>query len=88
MNIEGRRRGGEKSEDEGYEVEKLTWKRPFKALIGEMSVSGIGGDPASSSEGSRLQRFVIHPDNWYHSFSLSLSLTVLVCVFLWTEMRL
>lgn len=88
MNIEGRRRGGEESEDGGYEVEKLTWKRPFKALIGEMSVSGIGGDPASSSEGSRLQRFVIHPDNWYHSFSLSLSLTVLVCVFLWTEMRL
>ncbi|KAM3703026.1 hypothetical protein ACJW31_04G066200 [Castanea mollissima] len=65
MNIEGRRRGGEESE-EGYEVEKLTWKRPFKALIGEMNVSGIGGDPTSSSGGSRLQRFVIHPDNWWY----------------------
>lgn len=79
MNIEGRRRGGEESEDEGYEVEKLTWKRPFKALIGEMSVSGIGGDPASSSEGSRLQRFVIHPDNWYHSLSLFISYRTRLC---------
>ena len=88
MNIEGRRRGGEESEDEGYEVEKVTWKRPFKALLREMSVSGIGGDPASNSEGSRLQRFVIHPDNWYLCISLFLSLSVLVCVFLWTQMRL
>ena len=88
MNIEGSRRGGEESEEEGYEVEKVTWKRPFKALLREMSVSGIGGDPASSSEGSRLQRFVIHPENWYLYISLFLSRSVLVCVFLWTEMRL
>ena len=79
MNIEGSRRGGEESEEEGYEVEKVTWKRPFKALLREMSVSGIGGEPTSSSEGSRLQRFVIHPENWYLYISLFISFCTRLC---------
>ena len=89
---EGRRGGvGEESEDEGYEIDevrdssKWSWKRPMKALRRELSGDGLGRDglgrEGAWGTGTRLERLVIHPDNWYCNrppLSLSLSFTVRV----------
>jgi hypothetical protein len=94
MNTAGGRRGGggEESEDEGYEIDevrdssKWSWKRPMKALRRELSGDGLGRDglgrEGAWSTGTRLERLVIHPDNWYcNRPPLSLSLTLCVYMF-------
>ena len=95
---EGRRGGGgEESEDEGYEIDevrdssKWSWKRPMKALRRELSGDGLGRDglgrEGAWGTGTRLERLVIHPDNWYCNRP-PLSLFVCLKIIRYSENRL
>lgn len=75
--------GGAESEDEGqYELResKSSWKRNLSLLKREVSYRSFGARrDREGPSGSRWQRFIIHPENWYTMQALFLSSSTSLC---------